>query len=153
MKLSLVTVAIILSVIAVVVSLSQPTYNFLVTMKKGISGKPSFNIYFFLVSQYDAEIMLLNNGTAIAHDVNLLLSFNNPYIEYGLSASEFISEIYAGITGMVTITIPIGHYQLNSAIPTGSPVNASSYEAVIDITCEDLINTNNYHTYFHFQHF
>jgi len=148
MKPSLVTIAIILSVIAIAISLSQPTYNFLMTMNKTENGTPSFSISGpdFYVFYTFTRITLTNNGTATAHDVGLGLTFYNPPLG-NWEATEFVSEI--GTNESVEFEIPIGYYQLNSSIPAVSFVNASSYEAFVQITCKELAST----TTFQFQHF
>jgi hypothetical protein len=145
MKQSLVTVALVLSVIAIIISVIQPTYNFLTAMNKTENGTPSFNISGpdFYVFQTFTRITLRNNGTATVHDVNLNLFFTG----FGLptwEATEFVSEIDKSQS--VVFEIPIGFYQLTSI---SSFNNVSSYEALVHITCKELGST----TTFQFQHF
>jgi len=149
MKPSLVTIAIILSVIAIVISLIQPTYNFLTTTSKTQSGLPSFylgNTDFYVFNTH-TRITLHNFGNATAHDVRLNLIFTGPALP-NWEATEFLSEIDEGES--VLIEFPTGYYQLNSAVPNGQWfTNATSYEAYVHVTCQELEQT----TTFHFQHF
>ena len=154
MKPSLITVAVALSIIAIAISLIQPTYNFLTTMNKGESGTPSFNISGsdwygpdFYVFQTFTRITLRNNGTATAHNVGVELTFSAPGNSWEMT--EFPSEINAGQS--ITIEIPVGYYQLNSYVPSdtnSSSFNASSYDAWVDVTCKELNST----TTFQFQY-
>lgn len=149
MKASLATIAIILSVIAIVISLSQPTYNFLTTMNKTENGTPSFDIFGpdFYVFYTFTRITLRNNGTATAHGVRLSLTFTANALQ-NWEATESLSEISKGDSVMVEI--PIGYYQLNSTVPSGEWFsNVTSYEAYVHIKCQELGQT----TTFHFQHF
>lgn len=149
MKPSLTAIAIILSVIAIVISLIQPTYNFLITMNKTENGTPSFSISGpdFYVFYTFTRITLRNNGTATAHGVRLNLIFTANALQ-NWEATEFLSEINQDAP--TTIEIPIGYYQLNSTVPIGQWFsNVASYEAYVHITCQELEQT----TSFHFQHF
>jgi len=150
MKPSLPTIAIILSVIAIVISLIQPTYNFLTSMNKTESGIPSFSISGttdFYVFYTFTRITLSNWGNATAHNVRANLIFTGPALP-NWEATESLSEINKDET--VMIEIPIGYYQLNSTVPKGEWFsNVTSYEAYVHITCQELEQT----TTFHFQHF
>lgn len=149
MKQSLATIAIILSVIAIVISLIQPTYNFLTSTSKTENGTPSFSMSGpdFYVFYTFTRITLRNNGTATAHGIRLSLIFTASALQ-NWDATEFLSEISKGES--VMIEIPIGYYQLNSTVPNGEWFSTvSNYEAYVHITCQELETTSS----FHFQNF
>jgi len=152
MKPSLSLVAITLSIIAIIMSLSQPTYNFLTTMNKTESGKPSFSMsapFDFYVFSTFTRITLSNTGTATAHDVQVQLIFFGSALE-NWEATEFIPEINKSKS--VMLEFPIGYYQLNASILSLFGqwfTNITSYEANVHVKCNELDST----TSFHFQHF
>lgn len=126
--MKLVVVAIILSVIALAVAISQPSYNFYTSMS---SGKPSFEINACHVDQFATFINLVNNGTATAHNVRVQLNFYGPA---GLiSSAEFLSELQSGVQNDASLDIPIGSFQM-----TYGGWNESSYQAGIIVECKEL---------------
>lgn len=138
MKPSLATIAIILSVIAIVISLSQPLYSAYVSMNTSVSGKPSFNVdpFQFVVTKFDTQIYIVNNGTATAHDVKVRLNFYGPT---SVSSTEFLPELQNGIHSGVGWEFPIGYFQL-----TYDGWNRSQYQAHVYIECEELSQTTEF---------
>lgn len=137
------TVAIVLSCLAIVISLIQPTYNYYIMSITKEEGIPSFSIWggpdfsdFYTFSTF-TRITIWNNGTATAHNVKVELTFYNPPA-YGYEATQFIPEIQDD--ARVMIKFPIGDYHLESTIPdwNGYFTNASRYEAYVHITCKEL---------------
>lgn len=146
-KLNLTIVAIVLSCIAIVLSIAQPTINFFSSMTQ--VGKPSFSISVmdFYVFTAFTRITIRNNGTATAHNVWVNLIFFAPTLP-NWEATETIPEISASAS--IEIEIPIGRFQLESTVPEGPWFyNATSYEAYIHVKCEESIPTAS----FHFEHF
>jgi hypothetical protein len=135
-------IAVILSIVALAMSLSQPTYNFLMTMNQPESGEPSFNLYISYVYYTFTRINLTNNGTATAHDVKVQLIYSAPAL-VNWEATEFLSEINKSES--TVMEIPIGYYQLNSTVPRGEWfTNVTSYEATVHVTCRELETTTSF---------
>ena len=141
MKVNLSIIAISLSCIAIIISLIQPTYNFLISINQ--QGEPSFNISFFEVLGAFTRFAIRNNGTSKAENVQVHVIFSAPTLP-NLETSEFISEIQKGDS--ITIRIPIGQHQLKSTIPdlNGWFTNASEYIAYIHITCDELVGSRSF---------
>jgi hypothetical protein len=140
MKPSLVTIAIILSVIAIVTSLSQPLYNLYTSMNTSVpsvSGEPSFSIEDFSVGQFFTFFNLANNGTATAHDIKVRLMFYGSGASIPFVAStQFLPELEKGRQNVVSFEMPIGSFQL-----TYSGLNISIYRAAVYIGCKELSQT------------
>ena len=135
MKLNLSLVAIILSIIAIIVILFQPTYNFLVNMNTE-SGRPSFSVSEGdFTSKTYTEISFTNNGTAIAHGIRMSLDFRAP--GHGTwDVTEILPEL--GINKSLYIKIPTPWYG----------ANITNYETNVYIDCDEL----NEMLHFQFQH-
>lgn len=147
MKINLSMVAIVLAGIAVVISLSQPVYHFLVNVNRSDEGKPSFNVYDFYVFHTFTRLYIRNNGTVTAHNVGINLVFTG-FALSNWEATQFIPETREGFA--VMLEFPIGQYQLESTVPEGQWfTNASDYKAVVHIICNELVVPRT----FHFQDF
>ena len=136
MKINLSIVAIVLATIAIIISLSQPTDQFLVNINSSDEGKPAFNVYDFYIFHTFTRLYIRNNGTATAHNIGINLIFTG-FALSNWEATQFIPEIREGFA--VILEFPIGQYQLESTIPEGqSFTNVSQYEAIVHITCNEL---------------
>jgi len=145
MERNLSVVAIALSILAIVVSLAQPTYNLLVEISRK-QGKPSFAIDFYVFETFTL-LHIQNNGTDTAHNIQVFLLFTAPQLKQW-NAIQYIPEIKENKSKK--ITIPIGRYQLESAVPEGqSSTNVTDYEADVLIKCNELVSA----TSFHFKNF
>ena len=141
MERNLSSVAIALSILAIVVSLAQPTYNFLVGISRK-QGKPSFAIDFTMFETFTL-INIKNNGTDTAHNIEVILIFRAPQLK-DWNANQFIPEIKENKSKL--LAIPIGHYQLESAIREGqSSTNVTDYEADVLIKCDELVSGTSFH--------
>ena len=144
MQRNLSLVAVALSIVAVVVSLAQPTYNFLVGISRK-PGKPSFALDFYVFETFTL-LNIGNNGTDTANSIQVCLILRAPQLK-GWTAIQFIPEIKENKSKM--LTIPIGRYQLESAIPEGqSSTGLTDYEADVLIKCNELVSAS-----FHYENF
>ncbi len=114
MKLNLPLIAVILSIIATVVGLSQPIYSFM-TKTETDSGEPSFSLSTpgrnFLLDYTYSRIYVYNNGTATAHNVKVWLIYTAAALS-NWDATEFLPQLQK--SEYEIIEIPIGYYHLNS---------------------------------------
>jgi hypothetical protein len=137
MKLNMSLVAIILGSIAIIISLSQPAYNFLMA---SINPRrtPSFEMEGYGIETYNyfTRISFRNSGTATAHDVIVELD----YLIKGFVTPPFMATAFAmsqlAVNKSLEIKIPIGTSQLLSApsIVKGW-VNVTDIQAYIVIRC------------------
>jgi hypothetical protein len=148
MKLAL--IAVVLGIIALVVSIGQPTYNLLMVKKE--EGKPSFCLSTpdFTLFQTFTELAIKNNGTADAHNikVELVFSFDSGQFPYTIPvathhADQFIPELARNES--TTLYFQIGGYLLNATSLEQVPLSA--YKADVYIYCKELGNVPKY---FHF---
>ena len=150
-KPNLSTVAIVLSSIALILSLAQPTYNFFISIQKRES-KPSFELSNFYMTHTYTCIEVHNNGTATANDIILTLSFSRPvnanstYRPYEWITTMPVREIREGSTA--TVFVPVGSYQLESTYPG---TKATDYEAFVDLS--GAYEGSGFHNTFHLEHF
>lgn len=146
MKSDLCIVAFVLSSIAIIVSLAQPTYNYLVDVNRPERGNPSFVIYNndFFAHYTFTRIVIHNNGTEKATNIRVNLIFTGSALP-NWAATTFIPEINGDQS--TSIEIPIGTYHLESTIPdfNGWFTNVSSYEAYVHIECGELKDTMTFH--------
>lgn len=146
-KLSLSTIAVILSTISLVISIAQPTYN-LIMINSRQQGKPSFELANFYVSYTYTLIEIRNNGTATARNVIVTFYFlrppspNSTYRSYEWATTEFMEEIREGESGFMLV--PVGSYHLES---TYQNINATDYSARVTAHCEQAENL------FYLEHF
>jgi len=141
MERNLCVVAIALSILAIVVSLAQPTYNFLVGINRK-QGKPSFAIDFCVFETFTL-LEIENNGTDTAHNIAVNLIFRAPQIK-DWNAIQFIPEIKENKSKL--LAIPIGRYQLESAIrEEQTSANVTDYEADVLIKCDELVSAASFH--------
>jgi hypothetical protein len=143
-------IAVILSTIALIVSLTQPMYN-LIIINGRQQGKPSFELASFYVSYTYTLIEIRNNGTATARNVIVTFYFlrppslNSTYRPYEWATTEFMEEIREGESGFMSV--PVGSYHLES---TYQNINAADYSARVTVHCEQAENLN---TIFYLEHF
>jgi len=131
MKINLNIIAIVLAIIAIIISLSQPTYDFLISNKQ-LTGKPSFNIRLLNLERFSTSVTLINNGTARAHNILLRLVFVGPNI---LAYNQFITELQNSneVSG---ISFPIGQFQLQYG-----GLNITDYTLSLEISCDELVQS------------
>jgi hypothetical protein len=142
-------IAVALSVIAVVVTVGPPAYNFISDqLVAKTATAPDFAVTTFTVDDTATLITIRNNGTAVAHNVRVRLMFYGSGLTQW-AMTEFVPEI--GSNAETIVVMPIGKYQLESAILPEMNVSANSYEADVGITCNELPEpfTNE----FYFTHF
>jgi hypothetical protein len=144
MKLAL--IAVVLSAIALTVSVGLPMYSLLTTRIE--EGSPSFclSIPSFTLFRTFTEIGTRNNGTADAHNVRVELYFgyewhNMPVVTH--SADQFIPELAKNESTM--IYFQIGGYILNATSIGQVPLSA--YRAEVYSYCKELGNAS---VWFHF---
>ncbi|MEM3699787.1 MAG: hypothetical protein QXL57_02825 [Candidatus Bathyarchaeia archaeon] len=143
-------IAVILSTIALIVSLTQPIYNLIINNSKQ-QGKPSFELADFYVSYTYTLIEIRNNGTATAKNVIVTFYFirppnsNSTYRPFEWATTEFIEEIREGESAFMSV--PVGSYHLES---TYQDINATDYSAKVIVHCEQAENLN---TVFYLEHF
>jgi hypothetical protein len=148
MKLAL--LAIVLSIIALVVSIGQPAYDFLRVEEE--EGKPSFCLSTpsFTLFQTFTELAIMNNGTADAHNIRaeLVFEFNCGEFPHTMPlsshfANEFIPELARNES--TTLYFQIGAYLLNASSQIQVPLSA--YYADFYVNCRELGNVSEH---FHF---
>ena len=143
-------IAVILSTIALIISLTQPMYTLIVNNSKQ-QGKPSFELANFYVSYTYTLIEIRNNGTATAKNVIVTFYFLRPpsldsnFRPSEWATTEFIEEIREGESAFMSI--PVGSYHLES---TYQNINATDYSAEVIVHCEQAENLN---TVFYLEHF
>jgi len=128
MKLAL--AAFVLSVIALGVAISQPLWNLYSTPTPAPApqGEPLFVLTDHWVYQFETQINILNNGTATAHDIKVVLGFSGGN---GMLVSEFISELANKTT--VSLAMPLGSFQM-----TYGGQHLSSYQGTVGISCREI---------------
>ncbi|MEM3697542.1 MAG: hypothetical protein QXQ94_08620 [Candidatus Bathyarchaeia archaeon] len=143
-------IAVILSTIALIISLTQPMFSLLINNGRQ-TGKPSFELANFYVSYTYTLIEIRNNGTATARNVIVTFYFirppssNSTYRPFEWATTEFIEEIRKGESAFMSI--PVGSYHLES---TYQNINATDYSAKVIVHCEQAENLN---TVFYLEHF
>jgi hypothetical protein len=137
MKLNLVAVAIVLSLVSIALSLAQPMYNFLISRNQETTI-PHFSLYSFAVGETYTTVHVQNDGNATAHDVLILLSFENRYGEPQWATSEIIPEIEPNHVSFNYLSI--GSYQLKSAISSvfWTLYNSMQYEVTVEVYCKEI---------------
>lgn len=129
------TIAIILSIIALIAVSIQPIVS-LITTNSEIRGKPSFELSDLYVTYTYTYVEIRNNGTADAQDVTVTIYFlkpsglNSTYRPFEWATIERIPEIRTG--GIGIISIPVGYYQMGAIYPE---VNPTDYEVHIAVFC------------------
>jgi hypothetical protein len=124
--------AIVLSLIAIAVSIIPPMYNILSTSNRGKGGVPSFKITNFSVGTFDTYFFLWNNGTATAHNIEVDVGTNILEWYGSLEAHEFVAELKNGSD--VPMAVPWGTF--NAAYLLGN--SSKEYEVGISISCDEL---------------
>ena len=136
MKSTFVIVALLLSIIALAISLTQPILTLV-----NRNGQPSFDMSrsgFYVFDTYTI-VSVRNNGTATAHDVNVELRFAGNFAE-GWAVNQFVPEIEANHS--VTLEIPVGRLDLELPLPL--PFNVTALTAYININCKELSSTTSF---------
>ena len=141
MKLNLTVIAIMLSTLALAISVIQPIYNFLMAQDVPKENRPSFDMP---VTQYHGNVIvgpittsfyILNNGSAAAHDVHVRVYFNA--YSYDIYLEQYIPGI--GQDGSRTIYFPVGYRQLELAWG-----NYTNYTITIWINCKEVPNAQQF---------
>lgn len=149
-KPNLCTVAVVLSAVALIASLAQPTYNLINSLKQ--QGQPSFELAVFSVTYTHTVIEIRNNGSATANNVHvtsyfwrrLNISYVYRYPDWATSAS--MPVIKQDRTEV--LIIPVGRYHLESAF---SGTNVTDYVARISVFC--VYEETEIHATFDLDHF
>lgn len=145
MKLDLSLVAVVLSIIAIGVSVAKPINDYVSNTGKADKGEPSFKITKFDFFETYTRIYVQNNGTAPAHNILVNLYFN----ESGLQPweeTESMAEL--NDTRWEPLSFPIGRLQLESTLPPEELANATRYHCDIFMSCNEM----KYPTNFHYEH-
>jgi hypothetical protein len=143
-------IAVVLSTIALTISLTQPMYNLIIN-NSGQQCRPSFELANFYVSYTYTLIEIRNNGTATAKNVIVTFYFLRPpsldsnFRPFEWATTEFIEEIREGESAFMSV--PVGSYHLES---TYQDINATDYSAEVIVHCEQAENLN---TVFYLEHF
>jgi hypothetical protein len=148
MKLSLSVIALSLSIMALAVSVFsvvQPIYNSYVAQEAS-KNKPSFdmpvsgndqNFYFAALT---TNFFIVNNGSATAHDVHVLVSVygydNRTSVDFNLE--QYIPTIAQGQGH--ALTFPIGYMQIEVEYAHAN----LNYVIDIDIDCKEVPNVQTF---------
>lgn len=144
------TIAIVLSIIAIIAVSIQPIVSLTMTNSE-IRGKPSFELSDVYVTYTYTYVEIRNNGTADAQDITVTIYFlkplelNSTYRPFEWATIERIPEIRTG--GIGIISIPVGYYQMEATYPE---VNPTDYEVHIDAFC--FYKQEEIHATFHLEH-
>lgn len=142
MKLDLSIVAVILSIIAVGVSLAKPISDYVSNTGIAEEGEPSFKIIKFDFFETYTRIYIQNNGTAHAHNILVSLYFNGSSLQ-PWAETQSMAEL--NDTTWVPLSFPIGRLQLESTLPSGELANATRYQCDIFIYCNEMKYPTNFH--------
>lgn len=135
MKVNLNVVAILLSTLALAISLIQPIQNYLMTFNVPRENKPSFDMP---VTQYHGNVIvgpittsfyIVNNGSAAAHDVHVRVYFDAH--SYDIYLEQYVPEIEQD--GSKTLYFPVGYKQLEMAWG-----DYGNYTITIWIKCKEV---------------
>jgi len=135
MKPNLALMAIVLSILAIVISLIQPTYDFLMASNIPKENKPSFDMP---ITQYHGNVIvgpittsfiIVNNGSAAAHDVHVRVYFDAH--SYDIYLEQYVPEIEQD--GSKTLYFPVGYKQLEMAWG-----DYGNYTITIWIKCKEV---------------
>lgn len=144
------TIALILSIIALIAVSIQPIASLIMTNSE-IRGKPSFELSDLYVTYTYTYVEIRNNGTADAQDVTVTIYFlkpsepNSTYRPFEWATIERIPEIRT--SGIGIISIPVGYYQMEATYPE---VNPTDYEVHVDAFC--FYKQEEIHATFHLEH-
>jgi hypothetical protein len=142
MKLDLSILAVILSIIAVGVSLAKQISDYVSNTGIAEEGEPSFKIIKFDFFETYTRIYIQNNGTAHAHNILVSLYFNGSGLQ-PWAETQSIAELNDTI--WVPLSFPIGRLQLESKLPPGELANATTYQCDIFIYCNEMKYPTNFH--------
>lgn len=143
MKLNLSIVAIVLSIIAVGVSLAKPISDYASSVAKAEQGKPSFKIIGGIdVFETYTRIYLQNNGTAPAHNIRISLYFNGSGLQ-PWEETQSLAELNE--TLWEPLAFAIGRLQLESTLPLEELASATRYYCDIFIFCNEMTYPMNFH--------
>lgn len=142
MKLSLSLVAVVLSIIAVGVSLAKPISDYANRMGKAEEGEPSFNVIKFDFFGTYTRIYIQNNGTAAAHNIRVVLYFNGSGLE-PWEETQSLAELKS--TRWEPLSFAIGRLQLESTLAPEELANAAEYQCDIFIFCNEMTDPMNFH--------
>jgi hypothetical protein len=146
-------IAIILSVLAVVISL-MPTLDALITFDEAVENRPSFDMP---VTQYHGNLIMgpittsffiVNNGSATAHDIHVR-AYYEAHI-YDIHLEEYVTEIEQG--DKKTLYFPIGWRQLEMAWGNYGEdwgTSISNYTITIWIDCRENPNAQRFEFIMH----
>jgi hypothetical protein len=129
MRLNLSVVAIVISLVSIVVSLAQPTYNLLIS-----SRTPDLSLEGFHLYDTYAYVYIRNNGSATAHNILVVLSLHTEDLIYQSEISEYIPEIEPNSVSISML--PMGTYQVNSTIPSSLWATHDSIQVLIEVAIE-----------------
>jgi len=142
MRLNLSLVAVVLSIIAVGVSLAKPISDYASSIGKVEQGKPSFRIIKVEFFETYTRVYIQNNGTAPAHNILVSMYFNGSGLQ-PWEATHSLAELNDTI--WEALAFPIGRLQLESTLPLGELANATRYQCDIFIYCNEMKYPMNFH--------
>ena len=142
-------IAVTLSILALAISLT-PTLTSLMTFDEPVENKPSFDMP---VSQYHGNVILgpvttsfriANNGSAVAHDVHVLVYFDAH--SYDIYLEKYLPEL--SHTGQWrdgrAVYFPVGYRQLEMAWG-----DFENYTITVRISCREVPGAQHFEFHMH----
>lgn len=127
-----------LSILALAVSLIEPAYDLFVAFNVPQDSKPSFDVPTYqnlVVGPITTRFRIVNNGSATAHDVRVLLYFDAH--SYEIFLEQYVPQIEQD--GLKKLYFPVGYKQLELA--WGSYGN---YTITIWIDCKEVASAQQF---------
>jgi len=134
MKVNLSVFAIVLSCLALAVSLAQ-SFN---ALPKAPPPPPSFDISDFEINETYTQMRIYNNGTDMAYNIRVLVIYESPdptspLRQLAFPLTVYIPELAPGEYRFTQILVPIGKMQLRTQTQ-----NISEYVADVWISCRNF---------------
>jgi len=157
MKPNLSKIAILLSIIAIAISIAQPIDSYFRSVHEremeelASKLKPQFSPSIGDLAVYHryTTIYVANWGNATAHNVYVSLYFlAGDDWNTEIRSSQFVPEIQPKDSAMVTF--PIGLTDLELAISESTGLNITNYEADVFIRCNEIETVESHYTYTQF---
>lgn len=132
MKVNLSIIAIVLSILALAVSLAQ-LYDSL----PRTSALPSFNVSDFEIYETYTEMRVYNNGSTVVYDVRVLVDYvgsdpTSPLRERAFPLTVYVPQLAPGVF-FEHILVPIGKMQLRTQTQ-----DISEYVAEVWVSCDSF---------------
>jgi len=157
MKPNLSKIAILLSIIAIAISIAQPIDSYFRSVHERemeeLAGKlkPQFSPSIGDLAVYHRYtiVYLVNYGNATAHNIFVSLYFlAGDDWNTEIRSSQFVPEIQPEDSAMVMF--PIGETDLELAISESMGLNITDYEADVFIKCNEMETVESHYTYTQF---